>query len=680
MMRIFCLHILFPFVLFAQTGTHILSYDVNASVNDRTREISGHVFTLLRILDERVTTYSFLVPKKMNVNSVRDANNQLIDNERSPSGQPNFTEFTLDLNRELRRNDSLLVIIAFTATFDSSSSRMLFINQKECILPYSETLSWLPDFGDPSSQQYSLEIKFPQQWTVIADEQFDTLLSEGMKIWKRSSQHPVSLSSAFTLYGLNNAVERRSSSSDSLFSVSLYSSPIRFNQQFAIAIVRQMTDAFQFFSSITKQRKPPVHITYVIAGDMEINENIDHSSTLGVHRNSAAYAVFDSSMLTRSINNTWLTNIARQFCPQSNDTTALFHDGFASYMTMRFLSSQFPHLEKRERFDAISNALSFFSTGTITQGRTSKINTEEMLTSKGRYIFSMLEYILGRETFDRIIAAMFERYSTKEISFNDFQVLCEEEYGSTLDWFFTEWLHRSTSPEFVMQWKNEKTPRGISIATITIEQRGDQFSMPVPVIFYFGSRTVTKRVFVEQAKQEFTFTFPSAPTNVELDPDYTIFRWLREIRILAHARSADLYLKISRDTVNAEREALYTLQLDPTNSTGSAPLALFVLGNLAAFKGDLERAKEHFLKAMLSFSAEETELYKLLSLVRFANVLEIEGRRFEAVPLYQRAVVEGMKKPFLFEQAITEAETFLREEFDSHPALWFGSNKARSIR
>ncbi len=263
MKRIFSLHILLPFVLFAQTGTQVLSYDVNASINDRTREINGHVFTLLRILDERVSTYSFLVPKEMNISSVRDANNQLFDAEQSISGKPNFTLITLDLNGEFRRNDSLLVIIAFIATFDSSSSRTLFINQKECILPYSETVSWLPDFGDPSAQQYSLEVKFPQSFTLIADGPFDTLLSEGMKIWKRDSKQPVSLSSAFTLcglYGLNNAVERRSFSPDSLFSVSLYSSPFRFDQQYAAAIVRQMTDAFQFFSSITNQSKHPLHI------------------------------------------------------------------------------------------------------------------------------------------------------------------------------------------------------------------------------------------------------------------------------------------------------------------------------------------------------------------------------------------------------------------------------------
>ena len=69
---------------------------------------------------------------------------------------------------------------------------------------------------------------------------------------------------------------------------------------------------------------------------------------------------------------------------------------------------------------------------------------------------------------------------------------------------------------------------------------------------------MTKRIVVEQANQEFTFTFSSSPTNVELDPKYNIFRWLLEIRIFAHAHSAQLFLNLNRDLNNAEREAQYS--------------------------------------------------------------------------------------------------------------------------
>ncbi len=668
------LPLLLPIVLCAQTESQILSYNVAASVNERTSEIAGNIIVRIRVVSDSQTKYSFLVPKEWNIESVRDANNDSFDSERGQSERINFYSLTLELPRMFRRDDSLLINIEFNANFDTSSSLTMFVNQKEFVLPFTEITSWLPQFGAATTERFSLELKTPPQFTVIAEEKFDTTFSEGMRIWKRSASNPMLLSSAFTLCGLQNAVEQTSLSSDSLVAVSFFSTSSRFNQQYAAGVTRQMNDALKFFYTLTKQPLRPMQLTYAIIGDEQFNINIINTNRFIIHRNSPAHIVFDSSALTKTIRNKWLMNIARQCCLPTNDSTALFDDGFASYLAMRFLSSTFPQIEKQERFDAISNALTFFPSGTIAAGRTSKATTNEMLSFKGRYIFLMLEYILGREPFERVIAKMFKRFSATQISFKNFQQLCEEEYGSSLDWFFNQWLYRNTAPEFVLQWKSEKTPRGISVVKALIEQRGDLFSMPIPLVFSFGSRTMTKRIVVEQAKQEFTFTFPSSPTNAELDPKHNIFRWLLEIRIFAHARSAQLFLNINRDLNNAEHEAQYTLQLDPNNSTGSAPLVLFVLGKISVINNDLEKAKEYFLKAMQSFATEETELYKLLSLARYANIVEMEGKRDEAVALYQRAVAEGRKNPLIFEQAIIEAEKYLREKFISSDTVWFGIN------
>jgi ATP/maltotriose-dependent transcriptional regulator MalT len=127
-----------------------------------------------------------------------------------------------------------------------------------------------------------------------------------------------------------------------------------------------------------------------------------------------------------------------------------------------------------------------------------------------------------------------------------------------------------------------------------------------------------------------------------------------------------------RDVSNAEREALLTLELDPVNATGSAPIAYFSLGKLSVIEGDREQAKEYFVKAMQSFAVEESALYPLLSLVRFANILEMEGRRTEAIAMYERAITEGYKNPSLYTPAIVEAERYLLRPFVSSDALWFG--------
>jgi tetratricopeptide (TPR) repeat protein len=285
----------------------------------------------------------------------------------------------------------------------------------------------------------------------------------------------------------------------------------------------------------------------------------------------------------------------------------------------------------------------------------------------------MLEYVIGRELLDIVIIKMRERYSTTPITFSGFRQLCEEEYGTSLTWFFDQWLNRTTAPEFAMQWKNEKTVRGMTVVKVLIEQRGDIFSTPINIAFQIGNRVVQKRIVLTLQKQEFSFVFPTPPIRVELDPQYNILRWLLEIRILAHARSAQLFLSINHDITTAEREALYTVQLDPNNSTGSIPFAYYILGKISVLKNDLEKAKEYFLKAMPLSGTRETESYKLWSLIRYANIVELEGKRDNAIVLLQRAISEGRKDPLIFERTIIEAGKYLRENFVSSDDVWYGA-------
>ncbi|MFA6456668.1 MAG: hypothetical protein WCW40_07600 [Bacteroidota bacterium] len=656
--------------LFPQTDSHILSYDISATIDERSNEITGNAFVLLRIPDVLSPSFSFLIPKEWSINSVRDGNNNTFDIEQSPSDRENSTLITLERNDGVNTNDTMYIAIEFSARFDSTSLSRIFVNYQEFLLPSRESLSWLPLFGATTTDRYTMTITVPSHFTPLTDNILDTISVNGTHVWKRSSSVPLLLSSAFTVCGSTGAVRQQSASADSSRSVLFFSTPVRFNQQYAAAITRQLTEAGQFFAELTGQQRA-ASLTYAVVGNETFERDRFRTGEYTVQRNSPAFAVMDSTALMRIAYNFWLIDLARQFCPVTGDSTAVFDDGFAAYLSLRYLARAFPQLEKQERIRSISNALTFFPTGTIAAGHTAAVNTNEIVSFKGRYLFLMLEYLLGRESFDSVIVRISAQYAETAVSFYGFQQLCEEEYGSSLDWFFDEWLHRTSAPEYVMQWKEEKTVRGMTVVKATIEQRGQLFTMPVPLIISFGTRSITKRVVVEQAKQEFTFVFPSSPTSVELDPNYAILRWLLEIRISAHARTSMQFLSISRDIAGAEREALYALQLDPNNSTGSAPLAYFVLGSVAGVKNDAEKAKEFFLKASSSAATAETERYTLLGLVRYANILESEGKREEAVALYQRVIVQGRNNPLLYERAMIRAERYVHELFAPQNDIWF---------
>jgi len=667
MKRILWFTMLLQCILFSQQKMQIISYDVRSVINDRTGEMTGNTF--IRITRGSGNP-SFLVPTVWEINSIRDAENESYDTDRSGSGNPNFYRITLDGIDSENGADTVILNIEFTASFDSSSLSGMFINTKEILLPCTDSLSWLPGFGDSIIEHGSIEITCNSSFSLFSDRRFDTTSSDAMRTWKLVFGEPATASTAFTLCGIANPVKQASYHKDSISAVSFYSSPARFNQQYAAAIADQLTDAMQYFAAVTGQERLSA-ATYAIVGEATFEPEVFQTNNFIIHRNSPVFSLFDSSALQRVQFNHWLFETAQRFCPQTTDSTAVFNDGFAAYLCIRYLAARYPALAHQERVTTIAHALTFFPSGTIASGHHSPGNTNEIISYRGRYLFLMLEYLLGKESFDSVIVRMSAAYAGVPVSFPAFQMMCEESYGSSLSWFFDQWLYRSTAPEYVMQWKHDKTPRGMSIVTVTVDQRGELFTTPVSLHFSFGSRTITKRILVEQSRQEFLFTFPIPPTAVEFDPQLNILRWLLEIRISAHARTSLQYLSVSRDLPNAEREALYTLQLDPNNSTGSAPLLFFVLGNSASASGDLEKGKEYFLKAMSSGASASMEKYKLLSLVQYANILEMEGKRDEAVALYRRAISEGMRAPLLYERAIIKAELHLRGVFNSQNNAWF---------
>ncbi len=668
MIRFTALILFIPLMLISQTESALLSYDVVASLNDRTREISGTVHCYTKLTDPSVRDFSFIIPKAWTALSILDVNNESIDFDRTPSDRGSKDRISFDRRDLETKSDTIAFFIAFTALYDSLPTSRMFVTQKEFILPYDRSESWLPEFASSSAEHLSLRFSAPPQFTVLSANTMDTSFSSGTRMWTVDIMH-ASMTSVFSAYGIVNAGKQFAVSPDSSCSVTFYSSPLRFNQQYAAATAQQLSTALQYFNSVTGHDHRS--LIYMVIGNTIAEHSEIDTAQFVIRSSSPAFTVFDSAALTRSVYNPWITELARRFCPPTTDSSALFDDGLSAYLASRFLIDRYPQNARRERFDAVSHALTFFPSGTLNAGHSDKANTNRIISFRGRYLFFMLEYLLGRESLDRVIREITAGSSSANITFSRFIELCSAEYGTPLEWFYDQWLRRSSAPEYVLQWKSERTTRGLTIVRAVIEQRGTLFSMPVPVSFSFGNRTITKRVRIEQQKQEFTFSFPMTPSAVELDPNLNILRWLLELRISAHAKTALLYASVNHDIVNAEKEALYTQQLDPNNATGSAPLALFILGNISASNGSREKAKDYFQQSAAASSADETEQYRLMSLIRYGNLLELDGKRDEAVPYYQRVIAEGIKDPVINAEAVTQAERFLQEKFRESENYWF---------
>ncbi|MFA6541210.1 MAG: hypothetical protein WCT99_06365 [Bacteroidota bacterium] len=657
----------------SDTAFYLLDYRLTSSINERVSEITGRLTAVLQSRNDSILHWSFDVPQAIEINSVTDADENSYRIHRKEQ-QSAWYHYTIDFPSPLHSRDSVAIIIEFSETIDSSGSAPLFVNAQEFLLPYTSAQNWLPLLHETAAASGAIELSADSGFTIVAEAEPDSIIRTGDRtVWKWHAS-PAPLQHLGTLCGSKNIATITHRSDDSLTAISFLFHPDRFNESFARAAARQLTGAAEYFSNLCGRNGKPLQMKFIFIGDDDIDESYTKIGRMVIERNSPKHTVFDSTIYTRSANNPFLYRLAEEFTPVTSDSDAVLSIGWTGYLVTRYLLSAntAAAVAQRERLDCMVSALTFFPSAPLNAGRSAAANSDEILSSKGRYFFLMLEYLIGKESFDSVAARMFRQAAAAPVTVNEFRNLCEQEYGSSLEWFFRQWLTRSSAPEFVMQWKSETTLRGIHLVTVVIEQRGELYSMPVPLVFTFGNRNIAKRVIADQYRQEYSFQFAAAPSSVSLDPQYMILRWLLETRILAHARSSRLFRIYNKDLVSSEKEARLALQLDPDNNTGTAPIAYFSLAKIAVIRNDLEQAKELFVSAMQSSASDEAALYPLLSLVRYGNVVEMEGHREDAVAIYQRAIAEGQENPLLYAPVIIEAEKYLRENFISAADRWYG--------
>ena len=657
-----------------QSDVRILEYSVDAAINESADKISGTASVWLQVTTDSLLVFRFTVPSAIEIIAVRDIDDDRYSHEPIPLIKTFFAH-AVELPSYRFRNDTFLVKIEFETSFDTSSLSPIFLNTREFVLPYSSDDTWLPQFDHATASRVSMRCTVPSNFMVIGGIPLTASpAGELGTLWEASRMDPVDLQDFFTLAGSVSFTELTRVSPDSLLSISLFITASRFHPRFADSLLTYLTDAAVYFQRVTGKYSGEFSQRFVVLGENQTQDVMLRTGNCAISRNSPASTVYDSTVFFRTGRNRWLIELARRFCPPIKDSIPLFDHGWAGFLASRFIMERYddPAIDRRERLDLMFTALSFYPSMPLSAGQAVHPYGSQMLSSKGRYVFLMLEQLLGTQSFNSGIAEFYHSTAAASAGIHEFQMLCEQEYGSSLEQFFRQWLDRSSVPELAMRWKTENTMRGVALTTVSVEQRGDLFSIPITLSFSIGNKTVPKRVIVDQASHTFTFTFSSPPKNVEIDPHFSVLRWVLDFRILAHARSSQLYRVLDRNIAMATREAVLTLELDPVNATGSAPIAYYSLGAIAVVGGDLDQAKEYFIKAMQSNSVDESSLYPLLSLVRYANIIEMEGNRPEALVMYERAAEEGRKNPSLYAAVIVEAEKYLRVPFISGDDVWYG--------
>ncbi|RPI73171.1 MAG: T9SS C-terminal target domain-containing protein [Ignavibacteriales bacterium] len=144
--------------------------------------------------------------------------------------------------------------------------------------------------------------------------------------------------------------------------------------------------------------------------------------------------------------------------------------------------------------------------------------------SKGAIVLHMLRGITGDSLFFRILKnylndpALAYGVATTE----DFQRVAEEVYGSSLGYFFNEWIYGENYPNYFIEWNYTKFNNNLYKIDLNIEQSHNTypvfFTMPVQIKISTTAGDTLITLFNNIQNQFFTFNVRGEPTDFVFDP------------------------------------------------------------------------------------------------------------------------------------------------------------------
>jgi len=155
--------------------------------------------------------------------------------------------------------------------------------------------------------------------------------------------------------------------------------------------------------------------------------------------------------------------------------------------------------------------------------------------AKGATVLYMLRGIMGDSLF---FQAMKTYAADPKVAYGaattaDFEADAEKVYGSSLAYFFNEWIYGENYPHYSVSWNYSPVGNNIYSIRLNISQTANSnpsfFTMPVQIEVLTSAGDTIVTVFNDEPMQQITFNVAGAPEVLTFDPNNLI---LKEISII----------------------------------------------------------------------------------------------------------------------------------------------------
>ena len=140
---------------------------------------------------------------------------------------------------------------------------------------------------------------------------------------------------------------------------------------------------------------------------------------------------------------------------------------------------------------------------------------------KAAWVLRMLRDLMGKGTFDGAITSYLQGHKFGNASTQDFQAAMEAAYGSSLSWFFDQWVMTGTGrPQLIYVPIFSTTPTGW-LAQIDITQTQSApttYRLPLEARITTTTGNVTVTGWIQNRHEVLAFPLASQPLSLVLDP------------------------------------------------------------------------------------------------------------------------------------------------------------------
>jgi hypothetical protein len=261
--------------------------------------------------------------------------------------------------------------------------------------------------------------------------------------------------------------------------------------------------------------------------------------------------------------------------------------------------------------------------------------------NKGAAVLHMLRTVMGDDNFMKLLAAVPQKYAWQSISTDDFHKVAEDIHGSSLNYFFQQWIESSGAPEITAKFTELRvqqahvaageTQPGFRVMG-TITQDLELFRMPVTLHIETDGNPEDKDIEVVGTSSEFsvdTFGKPR-PDGITIDPKGKLLKYDKNMRVEVAIRKGEQHAEVGE---YAEALAEYQKALDVVKNSS---LAHYRIGEVFFLQSSWQNAATAFHDALSGdLIPKWTEVW---SHIHLGWIYDVSDIRTKATSEYSQAL------------------------------------------